>query len=271
MEDLNGKIELLQSYVINYGGKVLMAIIVLVIGLWIVKRISKGIKKVLGMRHVDPTLQPFLLSLITITLKTLLVISVIGMVGVPMTSFIAILGAAGLAIGMALSGTLQNFAGGVILLIFKPFKVGDVIEAQGYIGVVKEIQIFVTLLTTADNKLIFIPNGGLSTGSLTNYSAQEKRRIDIIVGIDYNDDIDKAREICLAVANRNEIIDKDPAPFVGVSSLADSSVNILVRVWCDTVAYWDVTFYLNEELKKAFDKQGITIPFPQQTVHIVNN
>ena len=270
MADFTNKFDAFQTYIVEYGAKIILAIVVLIIGLWIIKRIGKGIKKVMNLRNMEPTLQIFLGSLITITLKTLLIISVIGMIGVPMTSFIAILGAAGLAIGMALSGTLQNFAGGVILLIFKPFKVGDVIEAQGYIGVVKEIQIFVTILTTADNKMIFIPNGGLSTGSLTNYSAQSKRRVDITIGIDYSDDIDKARKVCKEVVAKNEKIDKDPEPLIAVSELGDSSVNMLVRVWCDTSEYWNVTFYLNEELKKAFDKNKLSIPFPQRTVHIIN-
>lgn len=271
MIDFTGRFEEIQALVLKHGVQVLTAIVVFIIGMWIIKRIGKGIQKVMELRNMEPTLQSFLKSLITITLKTLLIVSVVGMIGIPMTSFIAILGAAGLAVGMALSGTLQNFAGGVILLIFKPFKVGDVIEAQGYIGVVKEIEIFVTQLTTADNKLVFIPNGGLSTGSLTNYSAQEKRRVDVTIGIDYGDDIDKAREIGLAVANKNEKIHKDPAPMVVVSELADSSVNLIVRVWCNTPHYWDVMFYLNEELKKAFDKNNISIPFPQRTVHIVND
>lgn len=271
MEVIFNKWEWLQEYIITYGGKVLLALIILVIGLWVIKSVGKGFERVMKLKNVDATLQPFLKSLATITLKALLIVSVISLIGIPMTSFVAILGAAGLAIGMALSGTLQNFAGGVILLIFKPFKVGDFIEAQGYMGTVNEIQIFVTILTTPDNKLIYIPNGGLSTGSLTNFSAQTKRRVDITVGIDYSDDIDKAKQIAKEVVVKNEKIDKDPEPLIVVSNLGESSVDILVRVWCDSAEYWNVTFYLNEELKKAFDKNNISIPFPQRTVHLVNN
>ncbi len=257
------------SIYLVYVWKLLLAIIILLVGFWVIKRVVKGIKKVMQAKSVDETLIPFLLSLISVTLKALLLIVVISYVGIPMTSFVALLGAAGLAIGMALSGTLQNFAGGVILLILKPFKVGDFIEAQGYMGVVNEIQIFNTILTTPDNKRVIIPNGGLSTGALTNYSAEDKRRVDFVFGIGYGDDIDKAKEVIKGVIGNCKKVLKDPEMFIGVVELADSSVNLVTRVWANTSDYWDVYFYMQETVKKEFDKQGISIPFPQHDVHMI--
>ncbi len=257
------------SYVLSYGMKLLLAIILLLIGFWIIKKVVNGIHKILTSKNIDPTLIPFVKSLLSVTFKALLLISVISYLGIPMTSFVALLGAAGLAIGMALSGTLQNFAGGVILLILKPFKVGDFIEAQGYMGVVNEIQIFNTIITTTDNKRVIIPNGGLSTGALTNYTAEPTRRVDLTFGIGYSDDIDKARNVILDVINKNDSILKEPAPFIGVVELADSSVNLVTRVWTETASYWDVFFYMQETVKKDFDKQGISIPFPQHDVHMI--
>lgn len=266
--------ELLESLIptaLQYGKMLVVAILMLVVGFWIIKKAVKGIKKIMANRKIDNTLAPFIISLADIAMKTLLIVSTITYVGIPMTSFVAILGAAGLAIGMAFSGTLQNFAGGVIILIFKPFKVGDFIEAQGYAGVVKEIQIFTTILTTGDNKTIIIPNGGLSTGSLTNYSTQETRRVDFTFGIGYNDDIDKTYAAIKAVIDRKETILKDPAPFMAVSNLGESSVDIVCRIWVKSADYWDVFFYMNEFVKKEFDKENISIPFPQRDIHIYNN
>ncbi len=262
-------VENIQEMILQYGTKLLIGLLILVVGLWIVSTMVKGFKRVLMARNVDPTLVPFLVSLIATTLKVLLVISVITYMGVNMTSFIAVLGAAGLAIGMALSGTLQNFAGGVILLILRPFKVGDFIEAQGYMGVVKEIQIFNTILTTPDNKTVIIPNGGLSTGAMTNFSSQATRRVDFTFGIGYGDDIDKARDIIKEVISRNEKILKDPEAFIGVVEHGDSSVNLVTRVWANAADYWDVYFFMMEFVKKEFDKQGVSIPFPQRDVHII--
>ena len=221
-------------------------------------------------RNVDESLQPFLKSLIGAILKILLVISVVSMVGVEMSSFVAILAAAGFAIGMALSGTLQNFAGGVMILIFKPFKVGDFIDAQGHMGVVKEIQIFNTILKTADNKTIIQPNGPLSTGSMVNFSTEENRRVDFTFGIGYNDDIDKAKAVLNRIIAADARIFKDPAPFVAVSELADSSVNFVVRVWAKASDYWGIFFDTQETVKKEFDKEKISIPYPQTDVHVIN-
>jgi small conductance mechanosensitive channel len=195
-------------------------------------------------------------------------ITALGMIGVEMTSFIAILGAAGLAVGLALSGTLQNFAGGVMILLFKPYKVGDVIEAQGYTGSVKEIQIFTTILTTPDNKTVLIPNGPLATGSLTNYSTQPTRRVDWTFGIAYGDDIDKAYDVLRRLISEDEHILPEPEPFMALSALADSSVNIVVRVWVNSPDYWAVFFKMNEQVYKVFAEEGLSIPFPQMDVHV---
>jgi len=253
---------------ITYGGQILLAIITLVIGLWLIGKLVKVLKRIFEMRSFEQTLQSFLIHLISITLKVLLLVSVVTMVGVQMTSFIAILGAAGLAFGMALSGTLQNFAGGVMLLIYKPFKVGDYIDAQGSVGTVAEIQIFHTILKTVDNKTVVIPNGGLSNSTLTNYSTEPLRRVDWTFGISYSENIDKARGIILSVINSDARIHQDPAPFVGLISLGDSSVNMVTRVWVNTADYWDVFFAVNENVKKEFDKMGIVIPFPQRDIHL---
>lgn len=256
------------NLVIEHGIRVLIAVLIAVVGLWIISKLVKGFKRLLKARNIDETLVPFLVSLTSVTLKVMLFISVITYLGIEMTSFIAVLGAAGLAVGMALSGTLQNFAGGVILLILKPFRVGDYIEAQGHAGLVKEIQIFNTILTTVDNKVVIIPNGGLSTGAMVNYTKEETRRVDFVFGIGYDDDIDKARDIIREVALKNELIVKDPEAFIVVSEHGDSSVNLTTRVWTKTADYWTVYFYMMEFVKKEFDKQGITIPYPQRDVHM---
>ncbi|MDX9769144.1 MAG: mechanosensitive ion channel [Tenuifilaceae bacterium] len=271
MEDITSMMpstDLVIDLAITYGGKILLAIVTLLVGLWLIKKLSRVLRRTFEKRSFDKSLQTFLVSFVGITLKILLVISVISMVGVQMTSFIALLGAAGLAFGMALSGTLQNFAGGVMILVLKPFKVGDYIEAQGFAGSVKEIQIFHTILNTPDKKLIVIPNGGLSTGSLINYSAEPIRRVDWTFGIGYSDDIDKAKAIISQVITSDERALKDPEPFFGVISLGDSSVNIVARVWVEAANYWPLFFAMNEAVKKEFDKQGVSIPFPQRDVHI---
>mgnify|MGYP001817600750 CR=1 FL=1 len=254
--------------VYTYAPKLLGAIVVYIIGNMIIKWMVKKIDKVMEKRETDDSLKPFLRSLFGALLKTLLIISVLGMLGVEMTSFIAILGAAGLAVGMALSGTLQNFAGGVVILLFKPYRVDDFIEAQGYTGVVKEIQIFTTILLTPDNKTVIIPNGSLATGSLINYSAEPTRRVDFSYGIAYGDSVQKAREIIMKVIASDERILKDPESFVGLGELADSSVNLTTRVWVKTEDYWDVFFSMNESVYEALDKGGISIPFPQVDVHM---
>lgn len=258
----------LKDFVAQYGLKLLGAIAVLIIGLWIIKMLVRASYKIMDKSKIDSSLSSFLKSLVDILLKILLIISVMGMMGIEMTSFIAILGAAGLAIGMALSGTLQNFAGGVMILIFKPFKVGDFIDAQGYMGVVKEIQIFVTILTTPDNKTVIIPNGPLSNGSLTNFSTQPERRIDWVFGIAYGDDYDTAKAMLLKMMEEDKRILRNPAPFVALGELADSSVNLTVRAWVKASDYWDVFFEMNEKFYKNAEQAGLSIPFPQMDVHM---
>lgn len=265
MENLQEK---LVEFLVNFGPKVLGAIVVLIIGLWIIGRITRVLKKTFEKREMDPSLRGFLSSMISVLLKVLLVISVMSMVGIAVTSFIAILGAAGLAIGLALSGTLQNFAGGVILLIFKPFKVGDFITAEGHSGTVEDIQIFVTYLKTPQNVTIIIPNSGLATNSLTNYSAKPVRRVDWSFGIAYGDSFDKAKEVILKLIQEDERILKDPEPFIALGELADSSVNITVRAWVNSGDFWGVFFDMNEKVYKTFEKEGINIPFPQMDVHM---
>lgn len=268
--DFQGLWQKILELATSYGIKLILAIIVLLIGLRIIKSLTKGLTRLLRKSDVSESLIPFLRSLTSIGLKLLLFISVLGMVGVEMTSFIAVLGAAGLAVGLALQGTLQNFAGGVIILLFKPYKIGDYIETQGYAGTVKEIQIFTTVMHTPDNKVIIIPNSPIATGSLINYSAQETRRVDFKFGIGYGDDIEKAKKVLNDILNKHEKVMNDPAPFVRVVELADSSVNFAVRAWARSSDYWDVYFDITEEVKKSFDKEGISIPYPQSDVHLYN-
>lgn len=238
--------------VVSYAPKVVTALITLFVGLFIIRMLMKALKKLFAVRNFDETLERFLVSLVEIVLKVLLGITVVSMLGVQMTSFIAILGAAGLAVGMALSGTLQNFAGGVMLLIFRPYKVGDLIETQGHTGVVKEIQIFNTVLNTADGKTIVVPNSPISSNSLINYTAQGTLRVDHSEGIAYDDEIKRAREVILSVLNNDSRVLKVPGPFVGVESLGDSSVNLTVRSWSSTADYWGVFFDNYEKIKSGF-------------------
>jgi small conductance mechanosensitive channel len=251
-----------------YGPKLIAAIAVLIIGFWLANFLSKTVGKAMSKSNTDKSLISFIGSLVGVTLKILVVITVMGMVGIAMTSFIAILGAAGLAIGMALSGTLQNFAGGVIILMLKPFKVGDFIEAQGYLGTVKEITIFTTMLNTVDKKLIIIPNGPLSTGSLTNFSAEPLRRVDWKFGIAYGDDMENFKKAINDFIAEDKRILKDPEPFMALSELGDSSVNFAVRVWVEAADYWGVFFDMNEKVYKRFADYKLNIPFPQMDVHV---
>lgn len=254
--------------VVLYGPKLVSAILVWIVGAWVIKGLMIAINKALAKAKVDESLIPFVRGLTGTLLKVLLVITVLGMVGIEMTSFIALLGAAGLAVGMALSGTLQNFAGGVMILIFKPYKIGDFIDAQGYTGTVSEIQIINTILKTPDNKTIIIPNGGLATGSMTNYSTEPRRRVDWTFGIGYGDDVDHARAVMQKLCDADTRISKEPEVFIGVSALADSSVNFAVRAWVNAEDYWGVFFDMNEHIYKTFNTEGLNIPFPQMDVHL---
>lgn len=272
LEKIPGEISLITDYlaqmIVSYGLKLMGAIIALIIGFWIVGRIKSALVKLMIKRDVEPSLRTFLKSFLSIALKILVIITVLGMVGVQMTSFIAMLGAAGLAVGLALQGTLQNVAGGVIILLFKPFKVGDFIEAQGYMGTVNEIQIFNTLLTTIDNKVVIIPNGGLATGSLTNFSMMSTRRVDWTFGIAYGDKYEKAESVIQKLIDAEERILKEPEPFIALSKLNNSSVDIVVRCWVDSIDYWPVFFNMNKNIYNAFSADGISIPFPQMDVHL---
>ncbi len=267
MENLDNYIQEGIPLIMGYLPRLALAIVVLVIGMWIIGIITKGLGKVLTRRQIDVSLQSFLKSLLSITLKIMLLISVASMVGIQTTSFVAIVGAAGLAIGLALQGTLANFAGGVLILLFRPYKVGDLIQAQGHLGHVKEIQMFVTIITTLDSKTTIIPNGAISNGDITNFTTAGKIRVDLVFGISYGSDIKAARNALMNVMTSHPKVMKDPAPFVGVLELADSSVNLAVRPFCDPAVYWDVYFDVYEQGKEALDAAGVTIPFPQLDVH----
>ncbi len=257
-------------WLVDNGMRFIGAIAFLIIGLWVSKFLVKQAVKIMRKKEVDAGLISFSKSLMSVALKALVIISVMGMVGIEMTSFIAILGAAGLAVGLALQGTLSNFAGGVMILIFKPYRVGDYIEAQGYSGTVKEIQIFNSILATVDNKVVIIPNGGLATGSLINYTMKDTRRVDWTFGVAYGSDYKKVRQIILDIINADERVMHDPEVFIGLSEMADSSVNIVTRVWTKTEDYWGVYFDTNEKIYATFTKEGVEIPFPQMDVHLNN-
>lgn len=260
-------IDLAIELTMAYAPKLILALVTLLVGLWLINKVLNAADHTLSKRF-DPTLTRFVHSLASVGLKILLLVSVVGMVGVETTSFIAVLGAAGLAIGLALQGNLSNFASGVLILVFKPFRVGDVIEGGGHLGTVREIQIFTTVLMTPDNRKIIVPNAALSNGPIINITAEPTRRVDFLFGISYKDNIDNARAAIRAVIEADARIHKDPAPVVVVSNLGESSVNLTVRVWCDAAHYWDVFFDIQETVKKRFDQDGISIPFPQRDIHL---
>lgn len=264
-------LKMLEDYVLVYGIRIISAIAILIIGLWISKLITKHFNKTLTKKEFDPTLTKFLTTFVRIVLITIVIIAAIDETGFGTISFVAILGSAGLAIGLALQGSLSNFASGVMLVIFRPIKVGDYIEGGGVKGTVEEIGIFVTILTSPDNKVIFVPNSKMTSDSIVNYNVKETRRVDMIFGIGYKEDINKARQAIVDVIKSNDKILLDPEPKVFVTALADSSVNFVVRPWCKTPDYWEVYFAVTEAIKKKFDDQNIEIPFPQRDVHIHQN
>ena len=253
---------------IKFGGKLLICIIIYVIGKKIIQYLNSLFYKILEKRGIDASVKSFLKSLINILLYITLFIIIVNVLGINSTSFVAILASAGVAIGMALSGTLQNFAGGVMILLFKPYKVGDYIEAQNQGGTVKEIQIFNTVLTTSDNRTIFVPNGGLSTGIIMNYSNQANRRIEWIIGIGYGEDVEKARACVQDLLKKDGRILEKPDTLVAVNKLNSGSVDLVIRCWTRKEDYWDVYFDMNEQIYNAFNAANINIPFPQMTVHI---
>ncbi len=260
-----------QLYITEYGMKLVGAILILVIGLWVAKILTNLVSKLLVKKNVDPTLVKFLTALTNIALIAFVVIAAISKVGIETTSFVALLGAAGLAVGFALQGSLSNFASGVMLIIFKPIKVGNYVEGGGMEGVVEEIGIFVTTLITLDNKVVFVPNAKLTSDNIVNYSLKETRRVDLVFGIAYKQDIDNARASIADVLNSNQKVLTNPKPDILVSELADSSVNFEVRPWCKTNDYWDVYYSVIEDIKKKFDEQKIEIPFPQTDVYVHQN
>lgn len=262
--------EFLMTTGVEFGLNLVKAIALLIIGLWVLKWVNKGFAKLLNRKSIDPSLQPFLKSLIKNVLRVLLIFSVLATLGVKMTSFVAVIGAAGLAIGLSLQGTLQNFAGGVIILTIRPFKVGDYIQAQGFEGTVSAIYIFNTVMHTIDNKRVVIPNGKLSNESVINYSAEKTRRVDMVFGIHYDDDIKKAKEILEKLIQEDPRVLPDPKYMINVAGLGDSSVNLNCRPWVKTEDYWDLYWDFQEKVKIAFDEAGITIPFPQRDVHMYN-
>ncbi len=252
----------------EYGLKVLGALLVLVIGMWIAKVIKKMVVKLMEKKEMDPTLVSFLSALIHVALKAFVIIAALGKLDIKTASFIAIVGAAGLAVGLALQGSLANFASGVLMIIFKPFSIGDFIEAGGSTGTVVEISIFTTILTSPDNKKVIVPNAQVMGGSITNFSANKTRRVDLVAGIGYGDDIDKAKSVLENILAADKRVLQDPAPTVAVVEMADSSVNLVVRPWVDGADYWGVYFDTTETIKKRFDEEGISIPFPQRDVHL---
>ena len=256
---------------IQAGGHILKAVIVFPVGRFLIRMLNRLVRRLMDKRNVDISIKTFVRSLVNILLTVLLIVSVVGALGVETTSFAALLASAGVAVGMALSGNLQNFAGGLVILLFKPYKVGDWIDAQNVSGTVKEIQIFHTILTTADNKLIYVPNGALSSGVVTNYSNQTTRRVEWIVGVDYGEDYNKVEKVVREVLAADKRILDDPAPFIALHALDASSVNVVARVWVNSADYWGVYFDINKAIYATFNEQGINFPFPQLTVHQAPN
>lgn len=257
----------LLDFGIRAGERILIAVLVFIVGRFLISMLNKFIRRLMDKRKVDISIKTFVKSLVNILLTILLIISVVGALGVETTSFAALLASAGVAVGMALSGNLQNFAGGLIVLLFKPYKVGDWIESQGVSGTVKEIQIFHTILTTGDNKTIYVPNGAMSSGVVTNYNTQTTRRVEWIIGIDYGEDYEKVRQIVSDILTADKRILGEPAPFIALHALDASSVNVIARVWVNSPDYWGVYFDVNKSIYETFNKEGINFPFPQLTVH----
>lgn len=260
-----------QELLTVYGLKVIAALAIFIIGKIIAKAVKSGVTKTMNRGGSDPILVSFTTNMLYAGLLAFVIIAALGQLGIQTTSFIAILGAAGLAVGLALQGSLANFAAGVLMIIFRPFKQGDFIEGAGVSGVIEEVHIFNTVMRTGDNKTIIIPNGGLMNGNITNYSTKPTRRLDLVIGIGYDDDIKKAKLVLEELMQNEERILKDPAPTIGLLELADSSVNFAVRPWVNSADYWGVHFDLLERIKLRFDDEGISIPYPQQDIHLHNS
>lgn len=265
--NLEQVIQQIITFCVDAGKSILLAAVIFIAGRFLISVVNRLVAQMMERRKIDATIQSFLRSFINILLTILLLISVVSALGVNTTSFAALLASAGVAVGMALSGNLQNLAGGLIILLFKPYKVGDYVDAQGVSGTVKEIQIFHTVLITPDNKIIYVPNGSLSSGSVTNYSLSQLRRVDWTVGVEYGTEIEKVRQTVLDLIKKDGRILTEPAPFIALSALADSSVNITIRVWVKNEDYWGVFFDMNQNIYEVFNREGISFPFPQVTVH----
>lgn len=258
----------LQELVTTHGLTLLAAIAIFFIGKWIVGLIVKGCDKIFSKSKLDPTLANFLKNLLGAAGMTFVILAVLAKLGIQTASFIAVLGAAGLAVGMALQGSLSNFAAGVLVILFKPYKTGDFINAGGVMGTVKEVQIFNTILATPDNVCVILPNAQALGSHITNYSTNPTRRVDLVIGVSYSDDLKKTKEVLESTVNADPRVLKDPAPTIAVSALADSSVNFVVRPWVKATDYWATYFALTENIKINLDKNGITIPFPQRDIHV---
>lgn len=268
--DLEKMMTQLQEVVIAYGLKVVGAVVILIVGLWVIGFLTKSFQRTLLKRGVDPTIIPTLRGVIKVLLLGVLIIAIANIFEIEVTGLVAVLGAAGLAIGLALQGSLANFAGGILILTLKPFKAGDFVEIDGTGGVVHGVSIMNTVLKTPDNRTIFLPNGKVAGANIVNFSMEPTRRWDKVFGISYADDFEKAKNIIQKIIESDSRFLKDPAPFARVSNLGDSSVDITVRAWVETPEYWDVNWDMIEKVKKAFDAEGISIPFPQRDVHIFN-
>lgn len=255
----------------EYGIKIILAIAIYVIGKWLANLVTSLSRKALDKRGMEPTIAGFTCNIIYALLMTIIIIATLGQLGIQTASFVAIIGAAGLAVGLALQGSLANFAAGVLMIMFRPCKVGDFIEAAGTNGVVNEISIFATTLKTGDNKTVIVPNSAIMGGNITNFSTAPTRRIDLVIGVSYEADLKKTKEVIKKVIDENSLILKDPAPTIAVAELADSSVNLVVRPWVNSGDYWPVRFELTENIKVQLDEAGIAIPFPQMDVHLHKN
>ncbi len=257
-----------QPLVAAFGVRILAALAIFILGRWVAKALTNLVRKAMNRTHVDEMLVKFVSNLTYMALLTFVVLAAVNQLGVQTTSFVAVIGAAGLAIGLALHGSLANFAAGVLIIIFRPYKVGDYIEAGGTAGTVESVQVFSTVLRSADNKVIIVPNGQIMSGTITNYSTKDTRRVDLVAGVSYEDDLDKVRRVLNEILAEDERVLQDPAPTVEVLELADSSVNFAVRPWVKAGDYWPLYFHLNDTIKKRFDAEGISIPYPQQDVHM---
>ena len=266
--DWNELLVLAQTKGVDFAINLAIALAIFYVGKFVISLIVRGIRKVMRAQQIDKTLETFVCNLIRIVLLVVVIIAAIGQLGIETTSFIAIFGAAGLAVGLALQGSLSNFAAGVLIVLFRPYRVGDFVEAAGIAGVVEQVQILTTVLKTGDNKQIIVPNGQIMDSIITNFSANETRRVDMVVGVSYDDDLDKVRSTLQELIDAEDRILDEPAPTIAVSALADSSVNFVVRPWVKTPDYWGVMFDLTEAIKKRFDQEGISFPFPQQDVHL---